>query len=82
MAIAFDRGGSPELGDEVDAATVGTLDMPRAAHIAWVRAARRAQKRGDMARAKKIAQTVVDKWRFADEDIPSVREMRALLVKP
>jgi hypothetical protein len=24
----------------------------------------------------------VDKWRFSDEDIPSMREMKAILAKP
>ncbi len=82
MAVVFDRGGAPDLGDEVDAQALATIDYPRTAHIAWVRSAKRAVKRGDMARAKKLAQAVVDKWRFADEDIPSLREMRAILAKP
>ena len=81
MANAFDKSGSPELGDEIDMPTVATLDQPRPAELAWVRAARRAFKRGDKERAKKLAQRVVEKWRFADEDIPAMREMKELLVK-
>jgi serine/threonine-protein kinase len=81
LAVAFDRSGMPELGDELDAAAVAAIDLPRPAELAWVRAARRAQKRGDNARARKIATAVVDKWRFADEDLPAMREMKDLLAK-
>jgi hypothetical protein len=81
MAVAFDRSGAPELADEVDQSMVALVDLPRTADLAWVRTARHAQKRGDNARAQKLAQAVVDKWRFADEDIPAVHEMRELLAK-
>jgi hypothetical protein len=81
MAIAFDRAGAPELADEVDAPTVALVDLPRTAALAWVRSAKRAEKRGDRALARKLAQAVVDKWRFADEDIPAVREMRQLVAR-
>jgi hypothetical protein len=81
MAIAFDRSGSPELAEEVDASAVALVDHARTADIAWVRAARRAVKRGDAARAQKLAQATVDKWRFADEDFPAMREMKALAAK-
>jgi serine/threonine-protein kinase len=81
MAIAFERAGAADLAEEVDGPTLAFIDYPRTADLAWVRAAKRAEKRGDKARARKLAQAVVDKWRFADEDIPSVREMKALLSK-
>jgi Protein kinase domain len=81
MANAFDRGGEPELATEIDAPTVVLVDLPRTADLAWVREARRAQKRGDNAKARKLAQAVVDKWRFADEDVPAMAEMKALLAK-
>jgi hypothetical protein len=48
---------------------------------ALARRARRPLKRGDVARARTLAQMVVDRWRFADEDVPTVGEMRALLAK-
>lgn len=81
LSIAFDRANEPELADEVDAPSLSTVDLPRTAELAWVRAARRAQKRGDNAKARKFAQAVVEKWRFADEDIPAIAEMKALLAK-
>jgi hypothetical protein len=81
LAIAFDRAGEPELADEVDGPIVALVDLPRTADLAWVRAARRAYKRGDPAQARKLARAVVDKWRFADERVPAEKEMKELLVK-
>lgn len=81
VAIAFDRAGELELGEEVDAPTVALVDLPRTADVAWVRAARRARKRGDHERARKLAQACVEKWRFSDETIPAVQEMRDLTAK-
>ncbi len=81
MAIAFDRAGSPELGDEIDGPTVAYVDLQRTGELAWVRAAKRAEKRGDHERARKLAQASVDKWRFADEDIPAMGEMKQLLAR-
>ncbi|HEY8073353.1 MAG TPA: serine/threonine-protein kinase [Labilithrix sp.] len=81
MAIAFDRSDALDLAEEVDAPTVALVDTPRTADLAWVRAAHRAEKRGDKARAKKLAEAVVARWRIADEDIPSVRDMKQLLAK-
>jgi serine/threonine protein kinase len=81
LAVAFDRAGEPELAEEVDAPVVALMELPRTADMAWVRAARRAQKRGENARARTLAQAVVDKWRFADEKVPAAQEMRELLTK-
>ena len=81
MAIAFDRGGMSELGTEIDVSTVALVDLPRTAELSWVREARRALARGDEATARKLAQAVVEKWRFADEDVPAMQEMKALLAK-
>jgi serine/threonine protein kinase len=81
MAVALERAGAPDLAEEVDAPRLALVDLPRTADLAWVRGAKRAQKRGDFARARKLASAVVEKWRFADEDIPAVREMRELLAK-
>jgi hypothetical protein len=81
MAVAFDRAGEPELADEVDAPSVALVDLPHTADLAWVRSARRAQKRGDLVKARKLAEAVVEKWRFADEDVPAVRDMKELLAK-
>ena len=81
MAVAFDRAGEYDLGAEIDESRVAAVDLPRAAELAWVRAAKRAYIKGDHARARTLAQAVVDKWRFADEDLPAMREMKDLLAK-
>ncbi len=81
MAVAFDRSDMVELAEEIDGPSVAAVDLPRPAELAWVRAAKRAEKRGDRERARKLARAVVDKWRFADEDVPSVREMQQLLAR-
>jgi|GEM_PF-2231326 len=81
LAIAFDRAGEMDLADEVDAPVLRLVDYPRTADLAWVRAAKRAHKRGDVVLARKLASAVVDKWRFADDKIPATAEMRELLAK-
>ncbi len=81
LAIAFDRAGEIDLAEEVEAPVVALVDYPRTADMAWVRAAKRAQKRGDLAQARKLAHAVVDKWRFADEKVPAAQEMKDLLAK-
>ncbi len=51
----------------------------RTAELSWVRGARRAHTKGDDARARKLAQAVVDRWRFAHEDVLAMAEMKQLL---
>lgn len=53
----------------------------RTAELSWVRGARRADTMGDDARARKLAQAVVDRWRFAHEDVLAMAEMKQLLAK-
>jgi serine/threonine-protein kinase len=79
MAIAFDAAGEFDLAEEVDEPSLALATLPRTADMSWVRAARRAQKRGDQEKARRFAEVVVDKWRFAADDIPAVGEMKALL---
>jgi hypothetical protein len=82
VATALDRAGLADLADKVDApmlAHAGPLD---GADLAYVRAARRAAKRGDKARAKELAQKVVDAWSVADVAVPAVDEMKRLLARP
>jgi len=81
LAMAFDLGGESELAEEVEAPIVALVDLPRTADMAWVRAAKRAYKRGDHAQARKLARAVVDKWRFSDEKVPAAQEMKELLAK-
>lgn len=81
MASTFDRTEAYDLAEEVDAAVIALVDLPRTADLGWARGAKRAQRKGDTARARKLAQAVLDKWRFADEDPLAMRDMRELLVK-
>jgi hypothetical protein len=73
---AFDRADEPELASAIDRFVVA---RPWRVGLAHVREARRAAKRGDTARARELAQQVIDKWATADAEIVHVKEMRALL---
>lgn len=53
----------------------------RTAELSWVRGARRAHTKGDDARARKLAQAVVDRWRLAHHDVLVMAEMKQLLAK-
>ena len=44
-----------------------------------VRAARRALKQGDRARAEELARAIVQAWGVADAEVPAVAEMRKLV---
>jgi eukaryotic-like serine/threonine-protein kinase len=81
MADAFDRGGAPELAEKLDAATLSHPGSFNGADLAFVRQARRAQKRGDHAQAQALAKKVVDAWQVADTTVPVVAEMKAILAK-
>lgn len=81
LAIAFEKAGESDLAEEVDSPIVALVDLPRTADPSWVRAAKRAYKKGDIERARHLASAVVDKWRFADESPKGVGEMKELLGK-
>jgi predicted Ser/Thr protein kinase len=77
ISVSFDRVG--------DAATASALDAPllgnrgyNGATLAVVREARRAAARGDKARARELAQRVVEAWGKADAEVPLLAEMRAI----
>jgi hypothetical protein len=82
VATAFDAAALPDLGDIVDGPMLTHPGPYNGADLAYVRAARRAAKRGDGARARELAQKVVDAWSVADEPVPAVAEMKALAAKP
>jgi hypothetical protein len=79
FAAAFDRQGDPELAAGVDALVMERGGAYNGVDLAFVRAAKRSALRGDKARALELARKVVDAWSVADETIPSVTEMKALL---
>ena len=78
----FDKTGDVAYASKVDQALIGAKAHHIAgAHPAHVREAKRALKRGDLARAKELAKIVVDAWGRADVPIASVPEMQAILDK-
>jgi len=80
-AIAFDAVGEHDLASKVDEFEFGNAPVLHGATLAHVREAKRAFKRKDYAKARQLAQTVIDAWSTADAPVPSVDEMRALLAK-
>jgi tRNA A-37 threonylcarbamoyl transferase component Bud32 len=81
LADVLDRTGETELADRLDAPIVTTIGKYNGVELAHVRAARRAEKRGDKERARKLAQQVIDAWSVADEVVPAVAEMRKLVAR-
>jgi hypothetical protein len=81
-AVAFDAAGDADLAERVDERLIAAQDGNYGgASLSHVRSARRAMARGDRARAKQLAQQVVDAWGAADVPVPAVAEMRALLAR-
>jgi hypothetical protein len=81
FADAFDRAGEPELAERADARNLSGPGVMNGADLATVRAALRAEKRGDKDAARKYANAVIEAWSVADVPIPAVAEMRALLAR-
>ena len=75
---AFERMGEDRLAARIDARKL-KYRLFAGVSDATPREARRAFKQGDVARARELAQKVVDAWEVADAVIPAVGEMRALL---
>ena len=80
--VAFDAAGDADLAERVDERLIAAKDGNYGgASLSHVRSARRAMARGDRARAKQLAQQVVDAWGAADVPVPAVAEMKALLAR-
>jgi hypothetical protein len=77
---AFDRVGEHDVAERIDKQGPYT-GLIRGLSIAHLRMARRAAARGDTARARELAQEIVDAWSVADERVPAVEEMRGLLAR-
>ena len=71
--------GRDDLAEQIDDATPVGHSVVHGAAIADVRRALRAEKKGDHAEARRLAQKLVDAWSDADTDVPAVAEMRELL---
>ncbi len=82
MVDAFDRADEPELADRLDAELQREALRWGGATLAHARAAGRAQARGDVARARALAATVVEAWATAEGSPAAVWAMRALLRGP
>lgn len=75
---AFDRVGEHELAERLDQ----LREESRRLHgedLSTPRIAARAETRGNVDRARRHAQRVIDAWATADAPVPAVDEMRALL---
>ncbi|HET9954658.1 MAG TPA: hypothetical protein VFQ61_09140, partial [Polyangiaceae bacterium] len=79
LTEALEKAEMPELAARIDARILQLVDHPDAVDLAFARAAVRAEKSGDIAQARKLAQACVERWQHADDDIPARREMQALL---
>ncbi len=75
---AFDRVGEDGLAARIDARKLKYRYFAGISD-ATPREALRAFKQGDRARARELAQKVIDAWEVADAVIPAVAEMRTLL---
>jgi eukaryotic-like serine/threonine-protein kinase len=82
LVDAFDRAGDHATATRIDDYLMMGADTLGGATLAHVRAARRAVQRGDRATARRLAQQVIDAWSNADETVPAVAEMRAVLARP
>ncbi len=81
MAIAFERAGESSLADHVEAQPVNNETSSPDAELCYVRTALRAEKRGDLATAQKLAHTFVDRWEAVDERPPALTEMKRILAR-
>ena len=78
MTDAFERDGAPDLAESVDQEVMKRSAEFNGATLGHVRAARRAQALGDLARARQLAAAVVAAWSHADDEPPALAQMRRL----
>jgi hypothetical protein len=76
----FDSAGEPELAEQIDNELADRAFF-HGISAALPRMAKRAFARGDKARARELAQKVIDAWSVADVPVPAVDEMRKLLLR-
>jgi hypothetical protein len=79
MAEAFEDAGQPELAERVEEVEMLREGELHGATLGHARAAKRARDRKDWAKARALAQQVIEAWSVADEDVPAVAEMQRLL---
>jgi eukaryotic-like serine/threonine-protein kinase len=81
MSIAFERAGSAEVADLLEDPPIAAKLTSPEIELCWVRKALRAEKRGDLPLAQKLAREFVDRWQTADEIPPAVTEMKRVLAR-
>ncbi|HEX3480595.1 MAG TPA: protein kinase [Kofleriaceae bacterium] len=79
MVAVFDGTGAPDLAARVDAEVMQRAPEFHGATLGHVRQAHRAQQRGDLEEARRLARQVIDAWSVADEELPAVQDMRRLI---
>jgi serine/threonine protein kinase len=82
MAAAFEATGDVELVEKLTARAEERARELGGASPVMVVAARRAEKKGDRAGARRWAEKVIRAWQVADEAPPAVEEMKRLRDRP
>lgn len=81
LTTVLDRARLDEMAERVDAPFLTLVDTRSAVDLAFYRGALRAEKKGDYATARKLAEAGVERWQHADDDVPAFREMQTLLTR-
>ncbi|MCC6525575.1 MAG: protein kinase [Polyangiaceae bacterium] len=79
LAPPFDEAGEPDVAERIDGYDLAHAGEHNGGSLAMLRAARRAAKAGDDARALDLARRIIEAWSGADATIPAVDEMRKLV---
>jgi serine/threonine-protein kinase len=81
LGTALERSGQDDLVARLDAPVLASRGRYNGVELAHVRAARRAERSGDKATAKRLAVQVIAAWQVADVDVPAVAEMRKMVTR-
>jgi hypothetical protein len=81
VPMALTSAGEADLAARIDAPLLDGHGPFNGVSSAYVRAALDSERRGDHARARRFAQSVVDAWATADVQPPAMTAMRALLAR-
>jgi eukaryotic-like serine/threonine-protein kinase len=80
LARLYDAAGAFELAARVDGSLLASgRSLHAGLQMTHVRAARRARSLGKPEEGRALARTIVEAWSLADDDVPLLAEMRALV---
>lgn len=79
MVETFEHTGAEELAERIDDELMQRAGELHGATLAHARSARRALARGDLAKARRLAEQVITAWATADEAPPVLAELRRLV---